>query len=118
MLAGPHTGNAPDVARLLEGAGGLARVRDAGELAATLLELLGNPAQARRAGEAAAAVVAANGGATTRALEAITAVLRARQEQQEPGPFSRQPRPARAKAPERSQRSRKARPEGQRVVGS
>jgi 3-deoxy-D-manno-octulosonic-acid transferase len=85
VLAGPHTGNAPDVARLLEGAGGLARVRDAGELAATLLELLGNPAQARRAGEAAAAVVAANGGATTRALEAITAVLRARQEQQAPG---------------------------------
>jgi 3-deoxy-D-manno-octulosonic-acid transferase len=75
VLAGPHTGNAPDVARQLEEAGGLARVSDATSLARVLQELLEDPALARRSGEAAAAVVAANGGATTRVLEAVSAEL-------------------------------------------
>ena len=84
VLAGPHTGNAPDVAARLRSVGGLAIVEGAGSLAGALGELLGDAALARRRGDAAAAVVAANGGATTRALEAISAEL-ARREQ--PGGF-------------------------------
>jgi 3-deoxy-D-manno-octulosonic-acid transferase len=80
LLAGPHTGNAPDVAARLESVGGLERVHDAASLSGALGELLADAAQARRRGEAAAAVVAANGGATTRALAAISAEL-ARREQ-------------------------------------
>jgi 3-deoxy-D-manno-octulosonic-acid transferase len=75
VLAGPHTGNAPDVAARLEAAGGLTRTADAGALARELRGLLGDAALASRRGGAAAAVVAANGGATTRVLEAITAAL-------------------------------------------
>jgi 3-deoxy-D-manno-octulosonic-acid transferase len=75
VLAGPHTGNASDVAARLESDGGLVRVHDAHSLAGVLGELLGDAALARRRGDAAAAVVAANGGATTRALEAISAEL-------------------------------------------
>jgi 3-deoxy-D-manno-octulosonic-acid transferase len=75
VLAGPHTGNAPEVAISLEKAGALGRVGNARTLEAALRELLGNPALARRKGEAAQAVVAANAGATTRVLAALTAVL-------------------------------------------
>lgn len=75
VIAGPFTGNSPDVARRLEEAGALARVRDADMLAAALQELLEDAALARRRGEAAGAVVAANAGATTRTLAAISAVL-------------------------------------------
>jgi 3-deoxy-D-manno-octulosonic-acid transferase len=75
VLAGPHTGNAPEVGQRLESAGALVRVVDAAELCSALRELLGDVAQARRRGAAAAAVVAANRGATNRALEAISAEL-------------------------------------------
>lgn len=75
VLAGPCTGNAPDVALSLERAGALARVGNARALEAALRELLGDPALARRRGGAAQAVVAANAGATTRVLAALTAVL-------------------------------------------
>jgi 3-deoxy-D-manno-octulosonic-acid transferase len=75
VLAGPHTGNAPDVAIALEKADALGRVENARALEAALRELLGDPALARRKGEAAQAVVAANAGATTRVLAALIAVL-------------------------------------------
>ena len=75
VLAGPHTGNAPQVAALLEAAHGLVRVTDATTLAGRLGDWFADPAQARRCGSAAAAVVADNAGATTRVLEAITAAL-------------------------------------------
>jgi 3-deoxy-D-manno-octulosonic-acid transferase len=78
VLAGAHTDNAPEAAMRLEAAGGLIRVADARALTTAVRELLRDPALAQRTGEAAAAIVAANGGATTRALVAITAVLPAR----------------------------------------
>lgn len=75
VLAGPHTGNAPDVAGQLEAAGALQRVTDAPSLARVLAGLLGDAALARRQGDTAAAIVAAGGGATTRAVQAISAAL-------------------------------------------
>lgn len=75
LLAGPHTGNSPDVAARLEEGGALLRVSDAISLAGALRELLEDAEAMRRRGEAAAAVVAAHRGATTRALDAISAGL-------------------------------------------
>ncbi len=75
LLAGLHTGNSPDVAARLEAGGGLLRVSDAISLAGALRELLEDAEAMRRRGEAAAAVVAAHRGATTRALDAISAEL-------------------------------------------
>jgi 3-deoxy-D-manno-octulosonic-acid transferase len=75
LLAGPHTGNSPEVAARLEAGGALLRVTDAVSLAGALRELLEDAATMRRRGEAAAAVVAAHGGATTRALQSISAGL-------------------------------------------
>jgi 3-deoxy-D-manno-octulosonic-acid transferase len=74
VLAGPHTGNAPDVAQSLESAGGMRRVADQAALTQALRELFGDAPLARRMGECAAAAVAAHGGATARALAAITAL--------------------------------------------
>jgi len=84
LLAGPHTGNAPEVAARLEESGALLRVTDSLSLAGALRELLEDAAVMRRRGEAAAAVVAAHGGATTRALAAISAALA---RQAEPGAY-------------------------------
>jgi 3-deoxy-D-manno-octulosonic-acid transferase len=74
VLAGPYTGNAPDVAQSLETAGGMRRVADQAALTRALRDLFGDAALARRMGECAAATVAAHGGATARVLEAITAL--------------------------------------------
>jgi 3-deoxy-D-manno-octulosonic-acid transferase len=62
-LSGPWLGNAPEVARLLSGRGGLRIVHDAAELGAVLLELLGDAAGRARLAAAGQAAVIANRGA-------------------------------------------------------
>ena len=70
-LAGPQQANAPDIARLLEAAGALRIVRDAGELGAALLALYADSAARARMGAAGQAVVAANRGALARVLQLV-----------------------------------------------
>jgi 3-deoxy-D-manno-octulosonic-acid transferase len=75
VLAGPYSFNAPDSARLLEEAGALRRVRDEADLAQALQQWLDDPSLTARVGQRGAAAVAANRGAATHALQAITALL-------------------------------------------
>jgi 3-deoxy-D-manno-octulosonic-acid transferase len=75
VLCGPHTGTAPQVARLLREAGALQVVADAAELAAALQALLTDVEQRIAAGEAGRAVVESNRGAVARCLEVISPLL-------------------------------------------
>ncbi len=68
VLAGPHTENAGGSDALLEAAGGLARVTDAGTLATTLAAFFIDVAERERRGRAGAAFVAGNRGALARVL--------------------------------------------------
>lgn len=78
VLAGPHTFNAPDAARLLESADALVRIHDAVSLTAALVELMESPGRAAAQGARAAAAVQANRGAVARSLAALEGQLRAR----------------------------------------
>jgi 3-deoxy-D-manno-octulosonic-acid transferase len=76
-LSGPHVHNAPDVAGLLERAGGLHIVHDAAELADGVLRWFDDRAAARVAGEAGRGAVAANRGAVARVAAAVEPLLTA-----------------------------------------
>ncbi len=71
VLTGPHLHNFTAISQLLDEAGGLSVVNDAGALAMTLLALLDDAARCRAQGEAAAAVVEANRGALEKGLTLI-----------------------------------------------
>jgi 3-deoxy-D-manno-octulosonic-acid transferase len=73
-LAGPSQGNAPDIARALEGNAGLRIVHDAAGLGEAVLALLADPEARERMGAAAQATVVANRGA----LETVLALVRER----------------------------------------
>jgi 3-deoxy-D-manno-octulosonic-acid transferase len=73
VITGPHTFNAPDVARCLIDAGGACLVRDAQGLAACLEGWLGDASAAATAGALAAAAVAAHRGAAARSVALLTA---------------------------------------------
>ena len=74
-LTGPHQHGAPDVARLLQAAGGLLMVRDASELAVALSGLFDDGAARARLAAAGKAVVEANRGALSRVLALVSAQL-------------------------------------------
>ena len=71
VLTGPHLHNFTAISQLLDEAGGLSVVNDAGALATTLLALFDDAARCRAQGEAAAAVVEANRGALEKGLTLI-----------------------------------------------
>ncbi|MBV9344110.1 MAG: lipid IV(A) 3-deoxy-D-manno-octulosonic acid transferase [Gammaproteobacteria bacterium] len=75
VLTGPFHSNSEDAARLLEAAGALQVIRDAGELAARLEGLLSDAAERQRRGAAARASVAANRGALEKLLSLIEPLL-------------------------------------------
>jgi 3-deoxy-D-manno-octulosonic-acid transferase len=75
LLSGPHTQNSQDSAALLEAAGALRIVQDAGELAARVLEWMDDPAQARAAGARGQEAVAANRGAVDRLVAMVEPLL-------------------------------------------
>lgn len=77
VLAGPHSFNAPEVARCLVEAGGAREVHGAGELAAALAALLEDPVEAARCGACAAAAVAAHRGAAARNAALLAPLLTA-----------------------------------------
>jgi 3-deoxy-D-manno-octulosonic-acid transferase len=71
VICGPHTFNAPEAALLLEQSDGLIRVTDQASLVGALGEAFTDPQTASERGRRASAVVAANRGATERALELL-----------------------------------------------
>jgi 3-deoxy-D-manno-octulosonic-acid transferase len=71
VIAGPHCSSAPAAAALLAEAHALLVVNDAAELALAVGKLLSDASLARATGARGAAVVAANRGATARALALI-----------------------------------------------
>lgn len=77
VLAGPHSFNAPEVARCLIEAGGAREVRSAGELSAALDAWLKDPVEAARCGALAAAAVAAHRGAAARNAALLAPLLTA-----------------------------------------
>lgn len=77
VLTGPHSFNAPDVARCLLEAGGAQEVRGADDLVAALAAWLEDPAEAARCGARAAAAVAAHRGAATRNAALVAPLLTA-----------------------------------------
>lgn len=78
VLSGPHRFNFLEISDLLEGAGALVEIADAGSMAGQVDQWLGDPASARAAGAAGQAVVKANQGALERLLEGIGRLLGAR----------------------------------------
>ena len=71
VLTGPHLHNFTAISQLLDDAGGLSVVADAGELADKLITLFGDPQACLEQGRAAAAVVEANRGALEKGLALI-----------------------------------------------
>lgn len=78
LLAGPHDGNAPEVARRLRDAGGLTVVSGAGDLSAELAQLFAEPMAARQRGSQASAGALPEQLGSRRALELIARLLAAR----------------------------------------
>lgn len=74
VLSGPHTFNFAQVADELEKAGGLVRVADAAELAASVVRLLRSAPDRHEQGCCARNYVTANQGATDRVVEGILAL--------------------------------------------
>jgi 3-deoxy-D-manno-octulosonic-acid transferase len=74
-LAGPHQGNAPEIARLLCDSGGVQLVADSKELGAALVQLLEDGSARARMGAAAQATVAANQGALVKLLALVSEQL-------------------------------------------
>ena len=77
VIAGPWTQNAREVAELLTGAGALATVRDADQLAARVIACFDDPDRARAVGAKGREAVAANRGAVGRVVETVLPLLRA-----------------------------------------
>jgi 3-deoxy-D-manno-octulosonic-acid transferase len=75
ILAGPHTFNNEEIAKLLIARGAALVVHDAGELAAGLGTLLAEPASRTRMGEQGRASVESNRGALTKLLALIEPLL-------------------------------------------
>jgi 3-deoxy-D-manno-octulosonic-acid transferase len=75
VISGPYMQNATEAAQLLERAGALRTVRDAGELGHAVREWFDAPDRARAAGAAGREAVAANRGAVTRLLALIEPLL-------------------------------------------
>jgi 3-deoxy-D-manno-octulosonic-acid transferase len=80
VVSGPHTQNAPDVAALLQQAGALTIVEDAGGLASAITAALDDPNTARAAGARGRDAVAANRGAVSRVADLVEQRLRASDE--------------------------------------
>jgi len=77
LLAGPHQGNSPQVARALQDAGGLIIVGDAGQLTVQLQALLASPGLRQQQGERARAAIELHRGALQRLLRLIAELPRA-----------------------------------------
>jgi 3-deoxy-D-manno-octulosonic-acid transferase len=75
VLSGPAVQNAPDVAAMLVGAGGLQLVADSDELAARLGELFARPSSREELGKRALRAMQKNGGALDRTLLVIEAAV-------------------------------------------
>lgn len=75
VVTGPHVFNFAEISELLEAAGAMVRVQEAGELGACLLALLADPQRRRQMGEAGQGVVASNRGARERLLALVAAHL-------------------------------------------
>lgn len=78
LIAGPHAASFADLYAQLDAAGGVARVRDAGELALAVSTLLSDDGARRSRVEAASSVVEAARGAMDRTLDALRPLLPAR----------------------------------------
>jgi 3-deoxy-D-manno-octulosonic-acid transferase len=75
VVTGPHLHNFARIAGLLEEAGALTRVTDAGALASRVMELLASPERAAAIGAAGREVVARNRGALDRLLGLVEELL-------------------------------------------
>jgi 3-deoxy-D-manno-octulosonic-acid transferase len=75
VVTGPHLHNFARIASLLEEAGALTRVADAGVLASRVVELLASPERAAAAGAAGREVVERNRGALDRLLTEVETLL-------------------------------------------
>jgi 3-deoxy-D-manno-octulosonic-acid transferase len=75
VLAGPHTFNFAEIARLLREHGAMAEVETAEALAEWLVAWLGDAAERARVGELGRAVIAANSGALQRVAALVDACL-------------------------------------------
>ena len=75
IVSGPHTYNAPDIARLLDEGGALLTVTDEVTLARAVLELFEQPDERSRRGKNAAALIEENRGALERVLKLIQPLL-------------------------------------------
>ncbi len=75
VLSGPHRFNFAEVSALLEAAGGMRIVEDAGALAVEVKACFRQPAAAKQAGAASRSVVLANQGALERLLEGTGLLL-------------------------------------------
>ncbi len=75
VVTGPHLHNFARIASLLEEAGALTRVADAGALASWVVELLASPERAAAAGAAGREVVERNRGALDRLLTEVETLL-------------------------------------------
>ena len=75
VVTGPHLHNFARIASLLEEAGALTRVADAGTLSSRVVELLASPERAAAAGAAGREVVERNRGALDRLLTEVETLL-------------------------------------------
>jgi 3-deoxy-D-manno-octulosonic-acid transferase len=75
VLAGPHTFNFAEVARLLAERGALRQVQNAGELAERVADLLGDATERARIGELGRRVIEENRGALQRIMALVDAGL-------------------------------------------
>jgi 3-deoxy-D-manno-octulosonic-acid transferase len=75
ILCGPHTFNAPDIAKQLAEAGALRVITTADELAEAVANLFGNTARREEMGRAGRTVIAANRGACERVNELAAGIL-------------------------------------------
>jgi 3-deoxy-D-manno-octulosonic-acid transferase len=76
ILAGPHNGNAAEIAQLLARSGAVQIVHDAAQLAEGLATLFADPAERARRGQLGLAAIDENRGALARVLGLIEPLLR------------------------------------------
>jgi 3-deoxy-D-manno-octulosonic-acid transferase len=74
-ITGKYYFNFTTIVQLLEAAGGLKRIQDADELAASVIAWLNDPQAARQAGERALTVVAAHRGAVAAHLQIVNRIM-------------------------------------------
>ena len=80
ILAGPHTHNAPDIARLLADSGALTKVSNGDELARQVSGFLDDPPRAAAVGRRGRSAVEASRGAVDRLIALIEPLLRSSDE--------------------------------------